>query len=555
MKLKKIPYGLADFKRIKTENWLYVDKTKFIPLVENEQSFLYFLRPRRFGKSLFLNMLIAYYDVFYRDEFNTIFQDSWILENQTELKSSFYILKFDFSAVDITDYENSFRENLFLTIYNFTIRYNLNIKLDKSINVINNIQILISHCKSEQLPLYIFIDEYDNFANKLLASSIDEYQSMVTDRKASYKEFFTMLKAGTSDNDSAIKKMFFTGVTPVALYDVSSGSNIGMNISLLKKFNDMVGITKEELETLIHYYGFDDIKEKIIARCDDWYDSYRFNEDISYTIYNSDMIFYYLNYLIENNQEVKEFIDNNVRTDYSKLKFLVYTNKKLNGNFEMLNNLISGIPVVTTQLKTNFSAFELSNSENFKSFIFSLGFLTMEKYRVGYKLSIPNQTMKKLLSEFIDYGYKSLDNYKINTDEFNNQLLDLAYDRDLSCFHYLADIIENSSSLRDYIRGEEHIKAYFLAYLNLNNFYETYSEREFNKGFADILLEPAKDEVPFGIMIELKYLKKEDSDTVLEQKKEDAKAQLTKYDKGDKYLKIIIIFRRWEMVFCEEFLV
>ena len=553
MRLKKIPYGLADFKRIKTENWLYVDKTKFIPLVENEQSFLYFLRPRRFGKSLFLNMLIAYYDIFYQDEFETIFQNSWILDNQTELKNSFYILKFDFSAVDITHYEESFRNHIQTVLNDFILNYQFSLTFPFD-NPIDNLEILFKFIKKERLPLYIFIDEYDNFANKLLASSIDEYQSMVTDKKASYKEFFTMLKAGTSDNDSAIKKMFFTGVTPVALYDVSSGSNIGMNISLLKNFNDMVGITKEELEGLINYYGFDDIKESIISRCDDWYNSYRFNEDIKHTIYNSDMIFYYLDNLIKNHQEIKEFIDNNVRTDYSKLKFLVYTNKKLNGNFEMLNNLISGISVTTTQLKTNFSAFELSNSENFKSFLFSLGFLTMEKYRVGYKLSIPNQTMKKLLSEFIDYGYKSLDNYKINTDEFNNQLLDLAYDKNLSCFHYLANIIKNSSSLRDYIRGEEHIKAYFLAYLNLNNFYETYSEREFNKGFTDILLEPAKKEVPFGIMIELKYLKKDDSEAILEQKKADAQAQLIKYDKGDKYIKIIIIFQRWDMVFCEEIL-
>ncbi|MEO1954526.1 MAG: AAA family ATPase [Campylobacterales bacterium] len=551
MKQKKIPYGLSDFKRVKTENYYYIDKTRFIPLVEDDADFLFFLRPRRFGKSLLINMLIAYFDIHYKDEFEEIFKDTWILNNQTPLKSSFYILKFDFSAVDITRYEESFRTNIALEIKYFIKKYNLDIKLPDN-DPLDNLRDLFRYIKEKDLPLYIFIDEYDNFANKLLASNIANYKNIVTDKTASYKEFFTMLKAGTSDNDSAIKKMFFTGVTPVALYDVSSGSNIGKNVSLLKSYNDMVGITKDELKDMISYYNFEDKKQSIIKRCDDWYNNYRFSLDTTHTIYNSDMILYYFDYLIKTDAEPKNLIDTNVRTDYSKLKFLIYMNKKLNGNFELLNKLIVNEDVVTSDIKDNFSAFELTNSENFKSFLFSLGFMNLNRYRVSAKLQIPNQTIKKLLSEFIDFGYKSLDNYNFNTDEFNNQLLDLAYDKNLSCFHYLANVISTTSSLRDYIDGENFIKAYMLAYLNLNNFYEVYSEREFEKGFVDILLEKAKDEVPYGVMIELKYLKKEDNDTILEQKIQDAKNQLIKYDKGDNYIKIIIVFKRWEMVYCEE---
>ena len=161
--------------------------------------------------------------------------------------------------------------------------------------------------------------------------------------------------------------------------------------------------------------------------------------------------------------------------------------------------------------------------------------------------------MKKLLSEFVDYGYRSLDNYKINVEDFNTSLAQLAINKDLSCFSYLANIIKNTSSLRDYIQGENFIKAYFLAYLNLNTFYEVFSEREFEKGYVDILLQPALSEVPYGAMIELKYLKKEDNDTILNEKIQEAKAQLTKYDKGDKYLKIIIVFKAYEMIYCELF--
>ena len=315
----------------------------------------------------------------------------------------------------------------------------------------------------------------------------------------------------------------------------------------------MVGITSEELNGLIEYYNLSDKKEQIINRCNYWYNNYRFNEDIEHTIYNTDMIFYYFDYMLENDIEPEYFIDDNVRTDYTKLKFLVYTNKKLNGNFNMIKNLVAGETITSTAIKTNFSAFELGNEDNFKSFMFSLGFMNISKYRIGVKYKSPNQTMKKLLSEFVDYGYRSLDNYKINVEEFNNQLLDLAYDKNLSCFSYLANIIKNTSSLRDYIQGENFIKAYFLAYLNLNTFYEVFSEREFNQGFVDILLQPALAEVPYGAMIELKYLKKEDNDIILKDKIQEAKTQLIKYDKGNRYLKIIIVFKAYDMVYCELF--
>ncbi len=290
---RQLPYGLADFTRIKRENWYYIDKTRFIPLVEQEQSFLYFLRPRRFGKSLLVNMLIAYYDIFYKDEYDLIFKNTWILNNPTKLKNSFYILKFDFSAVDVTRYEESFRNHLNTKLNSFILKYNLPIKIEFD-NPIDNIEYVLEYCKSKSYDVYLFIDEYDNFANKLLASNVNNYKDIVTDKTASYKEFFTMLKAGTSDNDSSIRKMFFTGVTPVALYDVSSGNNIGKNISLSKTFNDMVGVTKKELEELISYYNLDDKKDDIISKCNYWYNNYRFNKDIEHTIYNSDMILYYL---------------------------------------------------------------------------------------------------------------------------------------------------------------------------------------------------------------------------------------------------------------------
>ena len=544
----KLPYGLSDFKRVRTENWYYIDKTNFIEKIENEQSFLFFLRPRRFGKSLTISMLEAYYDIYYKEQFDEIFKDTYVINNLTPLKSSFYTLKFDFSAVDITDYESSFRNHILLRMNDFCDRYN--IKIIDIENPISRLESLFIHCNKNNLPIYILIDEYDNFVTKLLVSDIEAYKNIVTSKNAIYKEFFTMLKVGTS---GAIKKMFFTGVSPLALYDVTSGSNIGKNISLKEDFNDMVGVTKDELKQMISFYGLEEKKERIINRCNEWYNSYRFHKDVKHTIYNSDMILYYFDNIIRTHQEPDDLIDVNVRTDYSKLKFLVYTNKKLNGNFEMLNKLILGEDVITTKIKDNFSAFELANEDNFKSFIYSLGFVTIEKYRIALKLKIPNQTLKKLLSEFIDYAYKDFSDHNMKVETLNNSLLDLAYEKDLTAFKYMAQVIKESSSIRDYIDGENFVKAYLMAYLNLNTFYELKSEVESNKGYIDILLDPILDEVPYGVIIELKYIKRtEFNENVLEKQIIKAKKQLQQYDMGERYIKVVLVFNGWEMVCCEE---
>jgi hypothetical protein len=547
MKPKKIPYGLSDFKRVLEEDCFYIDKTSFINEIEKDADFLYFLRPRRFGKSLTISMLEAYYDVYYTNRFESVFKNTYIYKNPTALKNSFCVLRFDFSAVDITDYESSFRNHISIKIDSFCDKYSIN-RIDNK-NPIDKLELLFEYCSKHDLPIYILIDEYDNFVTKLLVSDMNAYKNIVTSKSAIYKEFFTMLKVGTT---SSIKKMFITGVSPLALYDVTSGSNIAKNISLNKNFNDLVGVTKDELIDMIDLYGFNNKKEDIISRCDEWYNSYKFHKDIEHTIYNSDMILYYFDYLIRDNQEPDDLIDVNVRTDYTKLRYLVYKNKKLNGNFEMLNNLIIGNKITTSKIKDNFSAFELTNEDNFKSFMFSLGFMTIEKYRVALNLSIPNQTIQKLLSEFIHYGYKDLDDYNISTERINNHLLDLAYDKDLSVFEYIAKVIKESSSIRDYINGEVHIKAYMLAYLNLNHFYALKSEVEINKGYADILLEPIKDEMPYGVIIELKYIKRtEFTKKLLQDNITQAKVQLTQYDLGQRYIKIVLVFNGWEMVHCE----
>ena len=556
MKTKKIPYGLSDFKRVNTQNYYYIDKTKFLATLEDDADFVFFLRPRRFGKSLSISMIEYYYDKNFANEFDTIFENTYIKNNPTPLKNSFCTMKFDFSAIDITNYQESFKHDLSMAIDNFINDYNLDLSLEK-VSPIEDFKALLNYCGNHNIPLYILIDEYDNFVNKLLVEDIAKYKDIVTTNEAFYKQFFTILKVGTSGVNAPIKKMFFTGVSPLALYDVTSGSNIGKNISLAKEFNDFVGITDGELEDIISHYGLDDKKEQIIFRCKEWYNNYRFYEDIKHSIYNSDMILYYIDHLSRSGNEPRQLIDVNVRIDYSKLKYLVYTNKKLNGNFKILNNLILGKKITTTILKDNFSAFELSNVDNFKAFIFSLGLATIEKNSFALNFTIPNQTIKKLISEFIHYAYKDFENYNMRIDTLEEHLLNLAIEKDLEVFNYIGEVIKQSSSIRDYIDGENFVKAYLLAYLNINSLYEVHSEVESNKGYIDILLEPIMKEVPYGATIELKYIKREDLkskdyENILKQKVDEASKQLNQYDKGDRYIKIVLVFASWELVYCGE---
>ena len=577
--LKKLPYGESDFKRANSDEFYYIDKTHFIPKLEAAPSYLFFLRPRRFGKSLLISTLEYYYDEYYADQFSTIFQDTYILDNPTSLKNSMKVMKFDFSAVDVTNYKDSFYDHLNKVINDFIDKYKLDPdKHSKHIfsnNPVDRLSRLFSYCSMQEHSIYILIDEYDNFVNKILMSDVEEYKGLVSTNEAFYKEFFTILKVGTSGTDAPVRKMFFTGVSPLALFDVTSGNNINANISMDKEFNDLAGITQTELKQLINYYQLDDKAGYIIEQVNHWYNNYRFNEDVEHTIYNSDMILYYIKHLLKSGEDPKQMVDINVRTDYSKLKYLLFTNNKLNGNFAMLNELISGEDVVITEIKDGFSAFEMLNVENFGSLLFALGLVTIEKKRLSVKLSLPNQTIKQIIADFIEHAYKDIE-FNLPLQKFNQHLENFAFQKDLTVFHYLNQEIAKSSSIRDYIDGESFVKGAVITYLNLNPYYEIMTEKEvthlniqqatntankIEKGYIDFLLNPAKKEIEYGAIIELKYISKSDySEAKLQAKIKEAQEQLNHYDvtkvphlSKKPFVKIILVFKAWEMVYCEEY--
>jgi len=558
--MKKIPYGISDFKLLKTENYYFIDKTNYIEKIEEYGRYLMFLRPRRFGKSLLIAILEAYYDIYFRSEFDDIFADTYILEHKTKEVSSYMVLRFDFSAIDIYDVEESFRGYLLRHLGIFIRRYKLDIEmLDNPINLLDAI---FGYMKEHGLQFYLLIDEYDNFANKLLLNNRNDYLNIVSKKTASFKQFFTSLKAGTTGNNAPIKRMFITGVTPMTMYDVTSGFNIGDNISLHPIFHNMVGLNQTELEQTLKDFELEDRVDKSILQ--EWYDSYIFSEDVNHSVYNTDMVLYFINKFMINYKLPREMIDINVRSDYSKLKSIIYTNKKLNGNFATLQTLIGGDSISISNLVQDFSALNIEKENNFKSFMFYLGLVTIKDRRLRLNLKIPNETVKRIDIDFLSEALEIEKIFEINISKLSDYLAEFALQGDIEVFKYLAEIIKQSTGIRDYIYNEQTVKSMYLAYLSLTPYFVVKSELEMNKGFSDIFLKPLNPFVEYIGLVEFKYInrgKKPPTKKQINAEVVEAQKQLLDYEQdeivtsylkdGLKLQKVVIVFWGWEMVYCE----
>ena len=553
--MKKIPYGIADYKRVKEENFYFIDKTRFIKEIEETDSFSMFLRPRRFGKSLLISMLHYYYDVHYKESFDMLFGDTYIAKHKTKEANSYHILRFDFSMVVVDNVKVNFYEYLLIILKSFVSRYKIDIEIDAIPTIVLN-KIFDYFRNHPEKKLYLLIDEYDNFANKLLLDNQNNYKDIIANKASLYKQFFTLLKGGAGAENSPLKKIFITGVTPMTMYDVTSGFNIGSNISTQPNFNDMVGINSNELDILLNYYTLDRKIDRELLKT--WYNNYRFSEDTEQTIYNTDMILYYIKDIIRYNKPPKELIDINVRSDYSTLQNIIYTNNKLNGNFETIKSLIGGEAVTLTSLVQDFSALDISNEENFKSLLFYLGLITIDSVGLEIEFKVPNETIKRIDIDFLKDALKFKDIFTPRTDHINKSLVEFARSGDIEVFKLLSSYIKESTSIRDYIENEQSVKVMLLAYLSLTPIFIVKSELELNQGFADLTLLPLNPYVEHYGLVELKYIKRgiKDYKKMIPNLVEQATKQLEQYQndillqpyKKLQFHKIVMVFWGWELV-------
>ena len=574
---KLLPYGMMNFADIRLDNYYYVDKTSFIPVIEQSDRFFFFIRPRRFGKSLTLNMLQHYYDVRTRDKFDALFGDLYIGKHPTRDRNSYLVLYLNFSG--ISGELHNYRQGLdahcntsfdyFCDIYAEYLPKGIKEVLNEKAGAVEQLDYLYHQCELAGQQIYLFIDEYDHFTNPILsdAESIHRYTEE-THKEGYLRAFFNRVKAGTY---SSIKRCFITGVSPVTMDDLTSGFNIGTNYSLTPKFNAMMGFTEDEVREMLTYYStkapFHHTVDELIELMKPWYDNYCFAQECydQPTLYNSNMVLYFVkNYIDNNGKAPRNMIESNIRIDYEKLRMLIRKDKEFAHDASIIQTLVSQ-GYITGELKDGFPAANIVDSDNFVSLLYYFGMLTVSgTYKGKTKLIIPNQVVREQLYTYLLNTYNEAD-LSFNNHEKDELSSALAYDGAWqSYFDYIADCLKRYASQRDKQKGESFVHGFTLAMTAQNRFYRPISEADTQSGYVDIFLSPMLEIYPdmsHSYIIELKYARYKDPESRVEELRAEAIAQTNRYADTDRVKnaigttqlhKIVVVYKGMEMRVCEE---
>ena len=579
--VKTIPYGVSDFANMRRRNGYYVDNTWGIPLLE-ALPYQLFVRPRRFGKSLLLSILHYYYDVNETERFDELFAGTWIYENPTPSKGKYLVLHFDFSKVageTVKEMQQSFENTCKIAIDAFRENYKTRIPeevreaMAKQTTFRDALDILTSsQAFASKERIFILIDEYDNFSNRLLAQTGEEAYRELCHGTGFFKSFFSLLKA----QNKAITNILLTGVSPMTLDDVTSGFNIAENISQRSRLSTLCGFTHPEIREMLDYYAR---AGRISLDCDqafqlvtDWYDHYRFSQDGGEQVCNPVLLLGFVNHCLDSNRFPRDMVDENLRTDYHKLRHIVTTNGQLNGKFRALEQLVTE-GSVTTNLIRSFQADTLTRPESFLSLLFYYGMVTIgEEVNGKLSLTIPNQLMRQFVSDFLLNGYK--DACKVNTQvsELADKLGDMAYGGDWRpAVELAAQVLKEILTVRDLLDGEKAVQSALAALLSSGNAFAVRTEHRAGFGFADLAMAPRIITFPnilYGALIEVKYIKK--SEKVVEGAKTsllaEARSQLERYAEDHNLaetwrlkpsgtvtlIRLALVFHGEELLFAEE---
>ena len=455
--VKRIPYGVSNFVEVVEQNQYYVDKTIYLPLLEEQPSNLFFIRPRRFGKSIFLSMLRAYYDIAQREKFDKRFGNLWIGSRPTRLQGTFQILFLDFSRASGgsgTLAENFDRYccmvmDLFGMSYESYYFPGFAQEMKAQPDFVSKLNYLNLHAAETGAHLYLIIDEYDNFTNVVLNEQGKEVYHALTHASGFYREIFKKFKG-------MFERIFMTGVSPVTLDDLTSGFNIGWNISTKHQFNMMLGFSETDVREMLQYYkdarqlpGNVDISA-MIEEMRPWYDNYCFaRQSLSSDpkMFNCDMVLYYLRNRIQLGASPEQMIDPNTRTDYNKMKKLIQLDR-LDGNRKGVIKRIAEEGKIITNLFQSFSADQITNPEIFPSLLFYYGMLTIIGTRGNLTiLGIPNTNVRKQYYEYILEEYQN--HHYINLIDIEILFNNMAFDGEWRpALEFIAKAYKENSSVR-----------------------------------------------------------------------------------------------------------
>ncbi len=530
--IKKLPYGISDYERIVKDNYYYVDKTKYIEKLEDlPQPYITFLRPRKFGKTLFTSTLENYYDIKKKDKFEQLYKETYIGKHPTPLKNSYHILRFNFSGIDTSTVDttiNGFKREVGSSIKLFVQKYGLDFYVnmeDEAENILDNLIKSFIVQKSND-KIYVIIDEYDHFANELLGFDTDQFKTLVS-KNGKVRKWYEILKKGT---ETVIDRIFITGVAPITLDSLTSGFNIGTDITRDEEFNEMLGFTEAELVELMNAQEISKEKEEeMIPIMKENYDGYKFSINGKEKIYNSTMCLYFLSNYTRLEKLPESLVDVNIASDYSKIGKMLDLCKG-EKRAEIIEKTVSGEGILSEITQKFNPAMEFTDMD-LVSMLYYLGYLTIVKEELGMpELKVPNKVMREIYS---DYFIKLIDDeaqMSIDNDEYTEILRQLALEGKIDkIVEILQKYLKNLSN-RDYQRfDEKYVKLIFYCISMNLKLYTVKSELEVQREYPDILLVPRDRSKGYNsIMVEFKYLKKGEENKLKEKQKE-AKEQIFKY--------------------------
>ena len=529
--MKKLPYGISDYEKIIEENYYYVDKTQYIEKLENlAERYIMFLRPRKFGKTLFTSVLENYYDVNKKESFDKLFEQTYIGKHPSKFRNSYYILRFNFSGIDTNSEEGtilSFKREVASSINVFIKKYGLDFytnENEEAEDILDNL-FKAFYIQKQSERIYVIIDEYDHFANELLGFRTEEFKSMIS-KNGKVRKWYEILKKGT---ESVVDRIFITGVAPITLDSMTSGFNIISDLTRDRRFNEMMGFTRDELIKIMSSQEIDkEEQEKLLPIMEENYDGYRFSKDVETKLYNSNMCLYFLNSYIAFGKIPEELVDTNIASDYSKIGNMLRLCRNEN-RLDIIEKTISGEGIATTLVR-QFNPEKSFGETEMLSMLYYLGYLTILGEDIGDPiLKIPNQVIKEIYAEyFLKVLREDIDlDIDVNYNEISREILkEGKIDRIIELLgEYLSGL-----SNRDYQNfDEKYVKIMLYCIARTTKKFIVKSEYELGRGYSDILLLPKDlNNDYYSVMIEFKYLKK-DEENKLKEKQEEAKEQIKRY--------------------------
>ena len=539
---KLLPYGISNYVQVRREGKYMVDKTMYLERMERAGNFLFLIRPRRFGKSLFLSMMESYYDIEAKGDFDTLFGDTYVGSHPTPERNAYQVLSLDFSIAggnidELRENVNGYLDVIYGSFVSKYAKYypeDYVRKYEEQKSTSDRMNYVHNAFKRYNVKSYLIVDEYDNFTNNVLNKHGEAVYHAMTHAEGFYRELFKRFKP-------SFTRILMMGVSPVTMDDVTSGYNIATALTLEKQFNEMLGFSDDEVRQIIRYYNevgaFSLDEEETLKTMRPWYDGYCFSEYGNvegHHVFNTDMVLYYLKSFLLNGEAPTEMIDPNTKTDYAKLDRVVRLDK-IDGDRKGVLLEIAQRGYTYGRVKRSFPANQLTDPNMFKSLLFYYGMVTIQGIEEGLPiLGIPNNNVREQYYNYMLVEYNKIHPLKIGDldDAFRFAAYRGQWREMMEC---ICRQYHDTTSVRSLIEGERNLQGFMNALLTLNPYYLTCPEVELNHGYCDFFLMPDLERYPdirHSYIIELKYLPMTATQAEADKQWHEAVEQIRGYAQG-----------------------